>query len=336
MKTVDFTTFLNARASLDPAGLVGIPEAYEATWMSDSSPYDGRVDRLVFEDARGIAARLAVLRPKHASEALFCFYGRRSDLEEATRNDLFSSLREWLDDQGITSVQGPVEFSTWHPYRFVCEQGPSPWFPGEQPMPDYWYRDFLDAGFWESACFASTLVQNLGQTIDSGLARGVDQGLSSLNINTVTGRDIVDLLPTHYDLFTSIFEDNYAYSAIEYAEFHALYSHIAALNAVLIVAADDQGPVGIAFSYNIGAYGAFDDAEPVLTSVFKTIGVHSRARGQRIGVGLTYLTHKHWLERGIEQIIHAYMKSDNLSHAMSACIGPTLREYALVRWSRSA
>jgi len=336
MKSVDFTTFLNARASLDPAGLAGIPEEYEATWMSDSSPYDGRVDRLVFEDDLGIAARLAVLRPGDASEALFCFYGRRPDLEEAARRDLFSSLRRWLGEQGIASVQGPIEFSTWHPYRFVCEQGKSPWFPGEQPMPDYWFRDFLDAGFNESARFASILVQNLGQSIDASLAMGVDRGVSALNIDIVTGPDIVELLPTHYHLFKSIFQDNYAYSPIEYEEFRALYSGIATLDAALIMVADDQGPVGIAFSYNIGPYDAIAGEEPVLTSVLKTIGVDPRARGQRIGVGVTYLTHKYWLERGFGQVIHAYMKSDNVSHAMSSRLGPTLREYALVRWSAAA
>ncbi len=333
MKTVDFNTFLNARQSLDPAGLVGIPQDYEATWMSDSSPYAGRIDRLVFEDAQGIAARLAVLRPADGSEALFCFYGRRPDLEEATRKQLFASLRQWLDEQGIASLQGPIEFSTWHPYRFVCEQGPSPWFPGEQPMPDYWFRDFLEAGFKVSARFASTLVENLGRSIDIGLAMGVDRSLSALSVDTLTGPDIVDLLPAHYDLLRTIFQDNYAYKPIEYEGFLALYSRIAVLDAAVIVVADDQGTVGMAFSYNIGPYASVTGAQPVLTSVFKTFGVHPRARGQRIGYGLSYLTHKFWLERGIEQIVHAYMKSDNVSHAMSSRIGRTMREYALVRWS---
>jgi hypothetical protein len=333
MITVDFNTFLNARQLLDPAGLVGIPQDYEATWMSDSSPYAGRVDRLVFEHAEGIAARLAVLRPADGSEALFCFYGRRPDLDEAVRKELFASLRQWLDDQGIASLQGPIEFSTWHPYRFVCEQGPSPWFPGEQPMPDYWFRDFLEGGFKVSAGFNSALVENLGRSIDTGLAMGVDASLDALSIDTVTGTDIVDLLPTHYDLLRSIFQANYAYTPIEYQDFLALYSRIAALDAAVIVVADDQGPVGMAFSYNIGPYAAFTGEQPVLTSVFKTFGVHPRARRQRIGFGVSYLTHKFWLERGFERIIHAYMKSDNTSHAMSSHFGRTIREYALVRWS---
>jgi hypothetical protein len=333
MKTVDSVAFLSARASLDPAGLAGIPEEYEAQWMADPSPYDGRVDRLVFEDAQGVAARVAVLRPTDESEALFCFYGRRADLEEATRKDVFSSLRQWLDDQGIASVQGPIEFSTWHPYRFVCEQGESPWFPGEQPMPDYCFSDFLEGGFEECARFASTLVEKLVESIDVGLAMGVDKGLSTLSIDTVTGPDIVEMLPTIYELSTTIFQENYAYSPIEYDEFHALYARIAALDAAVIVAADDEGPVGMAFSYNIGPYGPFVGEEPVLTSVLKTIGVHPRARKQRIGFGVSYLTHKLWLERGFSRIIHAYMKTDNASRAMSAHFGRTLREYALVRWS---
>ena len=332
MRTVDVRGFLGARDLLDPVGLAGIPEAYDALWMADDSPYNGLVHRLVFADERDIAARIAVLQPADGSEALFCFYGRRKDLDAATRDAFFRSLEQWLDTQDIQSLQGPIEFSTWHPYRFVCEQGASPWFPGEQAMPDYGFADFIGAGFQECARFASTLVEDLALSVDTSLAMGLDQKLAALSIDTVTGPDIVEILPTLYDLSIDIFKENYAYSPINYEEFHQLYARIVALDAVVIVAKNDQGPVGMAFSYNIGPYAPAPGAEPKLTSVLKTIGVHPRARKQRIGFGISYLTHKLWLERGFQQIIHAYMKSDNASRAMSSHFDQALREYALVRW----
>jgi len=332
MKTVDARSFLHARASMDPVGLAGIPEAYETLWMADDSPYNGKVNRLVFADDSGIAARIVVLQPADGSEALFCFYGRRKDLDAGTRDAFFKSLEQWLDKQGITSLRGPIEFSTWHPYRFVCEQGASPWFPGEQPMPDYGFADFISGGFEECACFVSTLVEDLSRSVDLSLAMGLDKRLGTLGIDTVTGSDILEILPTLYDLSTEIFKENYAYSPISYEEFHQLYARIVALDAVVIVANNDQGPVGIAFSYDIGPYASAHGAEPKLTSVLKTIGVHPRARNQRIGFGISYLTHKLWLERGFQQIIHAYMKSDNASRAMSSHFDQALRQYALVRW----
>jgi len=333
MKTVDARAFLDARASLDPAGLAGIPEAYESLWMADDSPYNGSVNRLVFEDRRGVAVRIVVLQPSDSGEALFCFYGRRETLDAAVLDSFFRSLDEWLRARGIASLQGPIQFSTWHPYRFVCEQGPSPWFPGEQPMPDYGFANFTRAGFQECARFSSTLVDDIEKSIDIGLAMGVDQKLEALHIDTLTGPDIFEILPTLYDLSAVIFQDNYAYSAIAYEEFHALYASIVALDSVVIVAKLNQLPVGVALSYNIGLYAADDGEEPKPTSVLKTIGVHPDARNLRIGYGVVYLTHKLWLERGFQQIIHAYMKSDNASRAMSSHVSRTIREYALLRWS---
>ena len=332
MKTVDAREFLQARQALDPAGLVGIAEACEALWMADDSAYGGQLDRLVFTDGHGVAVRIVVLQPADGSEALFCFYGRREDLDASTREAFFSSLRQWLDTQGIASLLGPIEFSTWHPYRFVCEQGASPWFPGEQPMPDYGFSDFISGGFEECARFASTLVEDLTQSVEVCLAMGLEQRLGALDIDIVTGSDIVEILPTLYQLSLDIFKNNYAYSPITYEEFHQLYAGIAAQDAVVIVANDDEGPVGMTFSYNIGPYAPVCAIEPKLTSVLKTIGVHPRARQQRIGFGISYLTHKLWLERGFAQIIHAYMKSDNASRAMSSQFDQALREYALLRW----
>ena len=332
MRTVDAREFLQARAALDPAGLTGIPEAYEALWVADDSPYSGEVSRLVFEDEHGIAVRIVVLQPADSSEALFCFYGRRQVLSASIRDGFFRSLGQWLNVHSITSIQGPIEFTTWHPYRFVCEQGSSPWFPGEQAMPDYGLADFIRGGFQECARYASTLVEDLAQSVDVSLAKGLDQRLGALHIDTVTGPDILETLPALYDLSTAIFRGNYAYSPIAYEEFHELYSQIVAMDVLVVVAKDDQGPVGMAFSYNIGPYAPVHGEEPKLTSVLKTVGVHPRARKQRIGFGVSYLTHKLWLERGFEQIIHAYMKSDNASRAMSSHFGRTLREYALVRW----
>jgi hypothetical protein len=74
----------------------------------------------------------------------------------------------------------------------------------------------------------------------------------------------------------------------------------------------------------------------VETAVLKTIGVHPdfRARGLRslgLGYGLSYLTHRHWLEKGCASILHAYMKTDNRSRSMSARFGAPLRDYVLLR-----
>ena len=335
MNTVDAKGFLDARAFLDPTGLAGIAEDYEVLWMADDSPFNGQINRLVFTDKHGIAARIAVLQPADDNEAMFCFYGRRENLSATTLDAFFRSLGAWLDGRHIPSLLGPIEFSTWHPYRFVCEKGTSPWFPGEQPMPDYSFADFIGGGFKECARFASTLVDDLEQSVDTSLAMGLDQQLGALSIDTVSGPDIVEILPTLYALSIDIFSENYAYSPISYAEFRQIYTSIAALDAVVLVANNDQGPVGMAFSYNIGPYAPTGGAQPELTAVLKTIGVHPRARKQRIGFGISYLTHKLWQERGFQQIIHAYMKSDNASRTMSSHFDQALREYALVRWRTS-
>jgi hypothetical protein len=333
MKTVDANTFIKARVALDPLGLVSVPVAYESIWMSESSPYKGKLLRLLIEDEQGVMARIAVLLPADGGEANFCFYGRRAELSESKKAEFFNAFHQWLCTNGIVSIQGPIEFSTWHPNRFVCKQGSSPWFPGEQKMPEYAYNDFIQGGFTETAHYSSSLVGDLKLSIDKGLAAGVDRALNTLNIETQTSNNILDILPTLYNLSCVIFAENYAYSPISYKDFKALYQPILALDSVVIVAKIEHRPVAMAFSYNIGAYNdGKNTVSPKLTAVLKTIGVHPSVRQQHIGLGISYLTHKLWFERGFQSIIHAYMKTDNASSTMSASFAEPIREYALVRW----
>ncbi len=162
--------------------------------------------------------------------------------------------------------------------------------------------------------------------------------LGDLEIETVSGAGLTEVMPLLYRLSVEVFRDNYAYDPIDFENFLALYEdrRAATGDAVVIIARFEGWPAGLAFSYDIGPYAGFDGESAQRTAVLKTIGVHPDARRLGIGYGVSYLTHRYWLERGYRQIIHAYMKTDNASMSMSAHFGRAIREYALLRWRLAA
>jgi hypothetical protein len=337
MKIVDASTFFKTRDVLDPEGLVGISEAYEQYWLSKESPYRGKIVLGVFESQNKTIARIALLLTEDSHSGKFCFYGRCCDISASAKSQVFKSLGQWLVDNYIESLEGPIEFSSWNANRFVSYKGDCPWFPGEQIMPEYHYHDFIQAGFNSSAEYTSSLVEDLEDSIKIGLAAGVNRALNRLTIQTVYGGEIRKFIPTLHQLSCEIFADNYAYSAITLNDFKSIYEPVLDMDCAVIIASLNMQPVGLAFSYGIGDFSADNNLmSKKKTSVLKTIGVHPSARQQHIGIGISYLTHKLWLERQYQSIIHAYMKTDNASNAMSDTFAKPIREYALVQWRNAS
>jgi hypothetical protein len=65
--------------------------------------------------------------------------------------------------------------------------------------------------------------------------------------------------------------------------------------------------------------------------VLKTLGVAPAFRGRGLGDSGGFLTPRPWKGRGAPNVIHAYMKSDNRSRAMSGHFGRSIRTYALMK-----
>jgi hypothetical protein len=326
--------------------------AYEALWLGPRSPRAGRGQLFLLGWRVGgeVRARLALWKPHDPEEApteaiLFFLYARDPDAQADPA--FLAAAREFAAAKVPGPWIGPMAFSTWHPYRFISRMGEAVFFPGEQKMPEGWHRDFLAAGFVPVGTYQSVWVEDLAESIQVGLRLGVDRGLSSARIEALDAAGMKARLPELHGLAEVIFRDNFSFSSLDLREFALLAAGTGATEKsagkgmdkgsapLLLLAHVDDRPAGFAFSYDIGPYQAHAGATPRPAAVLKTLGVHPdfRARGLRslgLGYGLSYLTHRHWLEQGCASIIHAYMKTDNRSRSMSARFGVPLRDYVLL------
>lgn len=301
-------------------------EAYEAYWLGEASPQRTRGDLFLLGESGG-RARLAVFRPAE-DDALFFLYARQAGLAAEAVQGFLASARAFCRARGMAELTGPLQFSTWHPYRFVSGSGPAAFFPGEQKMPAAYHGDFRAAGFADIAEYESTLVEDLAASIELGLSMGVDRGLEGVEVRTLGSADLGAFLPELYRASCEIFAGNFAYAPIDYADFARL-SAGGKGDGALILATSQGRTAAFAYGYAIGPYDAGDGPAP--TAVLKTLGVTPEFRSRGLGYAVSYLTHRHWLEKGCRRIIHAYMKSDNRSRSMSAHFGKRLRAYALMK-----
>ncbi len=316
-------------------------DAYEAHWLGYAAPRgrEGNLFLLGWMSDATALGRIAIWNP-HAGDCLFMLYARWESLAAAEVSAFLSQAKAFCKEKGIASLTGPMQFSTWHPYRFISKMGKARFFPGEQRLPEAYHGDFLAAGFSDLAQYQSLYVRGYAKAWIIGMLLGVRRGLAGMEIRSYGPEELPALMPELYRLSCEIFRDNFLYAPIAYADFLKLTSASAARDAALIMLFANGSPAAFAFSYGIGGYapdwpngpgGIGASAKAGKTAVLKTLGVAPAFRGRGLGYAVSYLTHKYWKERGARNIIHAYMKSDNRSRAMSGHFGKSIRTYSLVK-----
>jgi hydroxymethylglutaryl-CoA reductase (NADPH) len=307
-------------------------DAYETYWLGDASPQRAQGDLFLlgWMSEGAATARMAVWKPR-TGDPMFMAYARAQGMAASETQDFLAAAKAFARERGIAELMGPMQFSTWHPYRFIRDMGAAPFYSGEQRVPSAYHGDFLAAGFSDIAEYQTTLVEDLAKSIGIGLAMGVDKGLAAVEIKTYEGSELPALLPELYRMSCEIFRGNFAYAELPYEDFLRLAAGDKPGKVALIMASAEGKPAGFAFSYDIGGYSPGPGREARPTSVLKTLGVAPALRSKGLGYALSYLTHKYWLERGHTQILHAYMKTDNHSRSMSSHFGESLRTYALLK-----
>ncbi len=307
---------------------------YEARWLGPESPQRARGDLrlLVWTGGEGPEARMAIWLPSGGGESLFCLYARDAGLDAAVVAAFLAAVKAWCRGRGIAEITGPMQFSTWHPYRFISRMGDTDYFPGEQKLPENYHADFLAAGFADIGEYESTWVEDAASTMDTGVAKAIEARMRGLDLTVLAGRDLPALLPEIHRMSLEIFPGNFAYTPIALDEFLALAGDGKGADAVLVMARAGGRYAGFAYGYDIGSYRGRPDGPARKTASLKTVGVHPDFRRLGLGFGLAYRFHRYWLERGHEAILHAYMKTDNTSRDMSAkVVARSIRTYALMK-----
>jgi hypothetical protein len=254
--------------------------------LAASNPTARRCRVRLFVDERAPARVAAIMNPRlieaGAPVGLLGFFEAAED--PAAVNALLTSACAWLYEQGCAVVRGPVNFTTWHDYRFSVDGG-SPgarWIPGEPFHHDYYARLWPAAGFRVAGHYASHWVAS----IDDTLARFADRADRALASGVVLRGVETSDLPALYRMAIAGFAGNWMYSPIDPDEFAVLYAadRVSAGAGTSYVAALEGAPVGFYYTFPASLPGG-------TTSIGKTIVVDSALRDR----GIYHLMMSAWL-----------------------------------------
>jgi hypothetical protein len=141
---------------------------------------------------------------------LFGYFECIPDLEIAKA--LFASAEQWLQDQGIHRIRGPVDLSTHNSCLFLVDGFDSPpmmMMPYNPPS----YPQFMEQLGWSKAkdayAYDFPLNQELSKPFEKGYRIACQSGVTFRPIHT-KGQDFADDCKKIYELFNKAFANNWS------------------------------------------------------------------------------------------------------------------------------
>lgn len=210
------------------------------------------------------------------------------------------TLINWSKEEGVKKVLGPINFSTWLPYRLLSkvEGGPRFSFEPDRPLE---YCDLLKAhGFTTNQLFSSkgyAETENFINLTKSDFDKSKELGFSlefmpkELNIE-----DLRDL----HRLSVKIFDDNYLATPIDFDTFKTLYAANAKKDDYtysLFIKTKEGERIG--YFINFIEHGH---------CVVKTIGIDKQYRGCGLSNGSMHLSLKKAQGDGVDKMVAAMVK----------------------------
>lgn len=257
--------------------------------------------------------------------------GHYAALNEETGRKLLALACARLSAEGSTMAVGPIDGSTWRPYRFVTTRGAEPAFFLEPDNPDQWPADFVAAGFAPFAMYHSAVTDDL-----AGASAGRLEAEERVNAIGITIREL-DLarldeeLHRLYAVSHESFRENFLYTPIAEDEFRHHYRAIAPfLQPELVTIAELEGqPIGFLFAIPDALEARRTADSSIRTVVIKSLAVAPQWR--RVGLGRVLLGRTHGVARqlGYQRAVHALMHDANISGGMSRKSARPMRRYTL-------
>ena len=302
--------------------------ALDAAKLTQDAP---DVHLQVFVDERLVArASLWTTQAEEPTTGMVGHYAAESP--EAGRALLDHACRR-LQASGCARVIGPLDGSTWKPYRLVSDPctgdtGSEAPFLLEPANPHAWNAHFLESGFGVLASYHSALSMNPppDPKMPAVRARLASSGVST---RAADPAQLEAELEAIHELALDSFSRNLLYTPLSKQGFLALYRPLLSrLPAGFTRIAEHAGQaVGFAFA-------APDLLRPQQdTLIVKTVGVRRGRMYAGLGRLLAEELHELARQAGLPRVIHALMHDDNVSAKTSAHQFVVMRRYAL--YSRS-
>lgn len=290
----------------------------------------------VEEEGRPLARVTAMVNPGLQDQAVptgllgcFAFRDEAFDRYREAMRPLMVRALGWLRAQGMARARAPMNFTTWYSYRAETWSGDYPRFPGEDVL-DPRYAAFLAESMQPMGTYASHLIDDHQHAQAIARELGIDRAgkVAGITVEELTREKAMGDLRAVFDLASKIFPQDYSYGPIGFGEFQELYAPLIQRlpEFYALVARGSAGePVGLAYGYR-------HPCAAVKTGILKTVGVlpeYRRGLSRGISWFLTYQYHMNLIANGYQHFIHATMKEDNTSRAMSNRFAHKIREYSL-------
>ena len=247
---------------------------------------------------------------------------------------LFNKIFEELKKEGIETIIGPLNGTTWNTYRYVTEKGNGKPFLLEPWNEDYSVSLFEKLDFKHLAGYISTVMEGMNSDGRKNLDKKIEKlkkfdYYKDIRVESAENKDLLKVLNKVYDLTVEAFKNNFLYSELEREIFLKMYMSyedkiVKKFFKMLYLKGELIGYVfGIPDYTELGYKGKID------TIILKTIAVSPEYNGKGMGYILINSLVEEAEKEGYENVIYALMHESNVSKNIGLLLGNILRRYTL-------
>ena len=298
-------------------------------------------------EGNNVVGRVTAIRQTSEAEVgLLGFFESVEDFSVA--EELVKQTLAWFKDKGVKKIFAPMNFDTWHSYRFKIDGfDRKPFFM--EPYNKKYYGDFFGKlGFQlEEEYFSKNVAE----------PKLVYERLMHKCRNFLDGDDVLienwrrqkpqDELKRLYELSLRIFKGNWGYVDISEQEFMDLYKgSLSLLDPELVFFAKDKTGKDIGFLYAFPDYStalramkgsrgwwakiqfALHKKKPDTVNI-KSMGVVPEARQTRLGAALVAKAYEALLRKNYTKVNHCLIIQGNYSGGYDGGLGKICGRYGL-------
>ena len=247
---------------------------------------------------------------------------------------LFNKVFEELKKEGIETIIGPLNGTTWNTYRYVTEKGSRRQFLLEPWNEDYSVSLFEKLGFKPLAGYISTVMEGMNSDGRKNLNKKIEKlkkfdYYEDIRVESAENKDLLTVLNKVYDLTVEAFKNNFLYSELEREIFLKMYlsyeDKIIKKFFKMLYLRDEL----IGYVFGIPDYTELGYKGKIDTIILKTIAVSPEYNGKGMGYILINSLIEEAEKEGYENVIYALMHESNVSKNIGLLLGNMLRKYTL-------
>ena len=247
---------------------------------------------------------------------------------------LFNKVFEELKKEGIETIIGPLNGTTWNTYRYVTEKGSRKQFLLEPWNEDYSVSLFEKLDFKHLAGYISTVMEGMNSDGRKNLNKKIEKlkkfdYYKDIRVESAENKDLLTVLNKVYDLTVEAFKNNFLYSELEREIFLKMYlsyeDKIIKKFFKMLYFKDEL----IGYVFGIPDYTELGYKGKIDTIILKTIAVSPEYNGKGMGYILINSLVEEAEKEEYENVIYALMHESNVSKNIGLLLGNVLRRYTL-------